>query len=248
MEQELAKQLQALQKEVTQIKRTLSTHQHGGTDNTERVYNEEVRLKTGQTLDSGASHFSGGTIPALSGDIDIGGFTVGKDKEVDDGFNNAQFILQHRSEDDTNRISYIYGTRPPTYSGSKGAVSSGESALVSSEFSFKNNELTNAYLVAVNPDTLDSEGYQITSNTSKSIIVDGSWGFTSPKCSWFVFMPIYLGFSVAPWRRLYLMEGSGGGIRFGFGTTGAGSNGLLYMDSSGNLIWRTPAGSTSQLN
>jgi hypothetical protein len=57
-----------------------------------------------------------------------------------------------------------------------------------------------------------------------------------------------MGSADTPFQRFYTQEGTGGGIRFGVGTTNGGQNGLAYMDVTGDIYWRNKIGASTKLN
>lgn len=154
---------------------------------------------------------------------------------------------QEYTNGDTNQ-SFFFGYRPPLYANTGKSVSNAGSTITDASFTWVTNSLANAYI-----NIFDSAGVfkftrKIASNTASVITITGTWPSSVSDANYIVFMPVYLGSADYPWRRVYTGEGTGEGIRFGYGVTAGGTNGLLYMDATGDLYWRDKAGSATKLN
>lgn len=242
--------LESLAKDIEDVQRILRTHKHEGNeaDGSERLQ-REIDLLAGQSLGSGGvGSMTGFSDPA--NDRTIVAMGTGRDQSAADGLKNSIIYVEHQYlTEATTKQTFFYGIRGPFYVGPNGGIIvSGEDTFQQSTFAFKPDELVGAYLVVNSEDNSTFESYQITANTSQQITIDGTWGFSGSNLSWTVSMAIYNGSANYPWRRLYTGDLTGGGIRFGYGPTGGGQNGLLYMDAAGNLFWRNKAGSSTQLN
>jgi hypothetical protein len=120
-------------------------------------------------------------------------------------------------------MSFFRGFRPPIYSNEDISLTSGESTLTDSKWNWDTNELAGAYVSVFDSNSVLFDTFQITSNTSTEITVNGTWSQTESNATYFVFMPIYLGSAGTPWRRGYFGED----IRLGFGSSGGDE--VLYI-------------------
>lgn len=245
---DLTKQIEDLTRTVEGIQRDLGSHTHGGNDKSSSIYNDGVALKPGQGLQAGRVALVDGI---ESGSIALqrilGAVIIGEDGNSVDGSDNAQLTFEHQiGTTGTTNQTFMYGLRPPFYIGLDGVVASGKSTLTTKSYSFPRDSLVGAYLVVTNPsNSADFQGYTITGNTDKSITVNGTWSFSSPyqNAAFAVFVPFYLGAANYPFRRAYVLQGTGGGVRFGMGATAGGQNGLLFLnESTGRLQFRRPNG------
>lgn len=235
-----------LSKKIAGIEKSLAEHKHEGDDGSVRLQ-KEINLLSGQTLGAGdVAGFTG--ITSKEDGYYLMPLSLGVDQNIKDGFQNSQLNLQHYfSTDDTTKQTFFYGYRSPVFSGLKGSVKSGGSVLNQSEYRWETNELVGAYVIVYNTATT-FDVFPIASNTDNAITVTGSFTFTGSANKFFIFVPVYLGAAEYPWRRIYVGEGTDAGLRFGFGNTAGGQNGLLYMDATGDLYWRNKAGSSTKLN
>lgn len=242
-----------LLRRVEQLESDQANHTHAGNDGSSAIYNDSVVTKPGVGLQAGRIALVDGiessTLAALRV---IAGVVVGDDTTGTDGVDNTQLTFDHQvgTTGSTNQ-TFLYGLRPPLFIGTKGTWASAGSTVTVRDYTFTKDQLAGAWIVITNPaDSSDFEGYQITSNTESIITISGaSFGFDGEPGSYIVFVPVYHGAANYPWRRLYTLDGSGGGIRFGLGATAGGQNGLLYMDAvqNGGLAWRNKAGSTAAI-
>ena len=115
-------------------------------------------------------------------------------------------------------------------------------------FDFTTNELSGHLINIYNSSGTFVESQAIASNTSTVITISGTWTSSTSGGIFFIYNPAYLGSAEHIWQRAYVQEGTSGGVRFGVGPTAGGQNGLLYMDSAGDLWWRDKAGTAIQLN
>lgn len=215
-------------------------HTHGGSDQSSYIYNDGPVLKPGQGVTAGRF-----TLTEAVGSVGligrmIGGIVAGDDSDPSDGSNNAQFAIDFNKASDTTNF---FGLAAPIFTGSDAIIAIGGSTMTTSQHRFGTNELAGKSLVVVHPDG-SSNGFIVASNTETTVtITGGSWSFSRPgNGEYIIFTPVYLGFSTTPWRRAYLHSGTAGGLRFGFGATGDGNNGLLYMDTDGRCKFRRPDG------
>lgn len=218
---------------------TIANHTHGGNDGSTYIFNDGIALKSGQQFQSGNVAFGELVNPDVSsifGVVLVGGDTIGRD-----GVSNAQLTIDHQptTTGSTNQ-TFFYGLRPPLFVGSDGEIDSGGTTLRTNKYDFGINELAGAFVIVRDPAEGSStfNGFTIASNTRNTItITGGSWSFASSSNADFViFVPMYLGSADYPWRRLYVLSDSTGGIRFGLGNTAGGQNALLFWDSAASEL------------
>jgi len=243
-----AKSIEDLRAKNEELSRVLSTHTHSGNDGSDYLYSGGINLKPGQQFITGNFAFAESTESDPSdrtSQIQRGYLVVGSDTGSQDGVDNAQLTIENQSgTDSSTKQTFFYGFRGRVYSSDDGTVSSGGTTMTTSKFSFVVDELVGQYITVTNPNlTTEFQAYEIASNTTNSVtITGGTWSFSSSQNAPFtIFTPVYLGSGNYPWRRFYVRDGSAGGVRFGFGPTNGGQNGLLYMDGQ-DLKWRQPDG------
>lgn len=227
------------------------THTHGGTDSSTMIYNDSIHLKPGQQFATGNFAIAEQTgSPQPGQDSVMRGFLImGDDLNAQDGIQNAQITFEHQpSTNGSTNQTFLYAFRSPLYIGNDGTVASAGTTLTTDQYAFETDALIGAYAQVTNPSDGTFEAYLITANTKDTITIDGAWGFAAANAFYVIFVPVYLGSADFPWRRVYVTTGEGGGIRFGVGDTGGGQNGLLYMDTAGDIFWRDLAGSSTQIN
>lgn len=246
--QELKNRIEKLSSELKEFKDMFLLHQHDESDGSRRLV-KYIRLEKDQTIKIADCEI-GQQVSNIDSDNEVDFFAIAVGRDTRSGVSttskNAQLSIVHQPG---STVSYISGVRPPLYTPSGTAsVTSGGSTVTLTGFTFTVNELAGA-LININ----DSSGnlvetQYISSNTSSVVTITGTWLNTTSGGTATIFFPMYLGISNSPWQRCYVMDGTNGGIRFGGGTTNSGQNGLLYMDSSGDLYWRNKAGSSTKLN
>lgn len=243
---DLNKTVQDLEHKLEEIDRVMRTHTHSGNDGSDYMYNNSFQLKPGQQISTGRIALTEAS-NVLSNSRMVGGIVLGDDNNPSDGSNNAQLVLDFNPENDTTNLT---SSCSPIFAGSDGSITSGGTTLTTNAYRFAENALAGLIISVTDPDTGNSEGFLIQSNTEDTITISGgTWGMTLlGNGGYFIQTTVYLGFSLTPWRRIYGSEGTSGGLRFGLGTTDNGQNGLLYMDSAGDLYWRDKASVSTQLN
>jgi len=237
------RKIEDLQRDMEEIKETLERHTHSGNDGSDYIYNDAPVTKTEQQFRSGDFTVTGINI----NNVQRGALIVGRDEQGTDGSDNMEIVFENQPL--TNGItnqSFIYGARSPLYVGTDCSVISGTSILSTKQYEFAVNSLAGVYLDVTDPVTGIVYGYVISSNTKDTITISGMFSANIINGEYRIFVPIYFGSAEQPWRRLYTLDGSGGGVRFGLGSTNQGQNGLLYS-SGENLIWRSPSGSTTTI-
>lgn len=146
-----------------------------------------------------------------------------KDLFSDSTVNSQIELIDVPSTTGSTNMSFFRGFRPPIYSNEDISLTSGESTLTDSKWNWDTNELAGAYVSVFDSNSVLFDTFQITSNTSTEITVNGTWSQTESNATYFVFMPIYLGSAGTPWRRGYFGED----IRLGFGSSGGDE--VLYI-------------------
>jgi len=241
----LQKTVEKLQSDVKSLLETMKSHGHNDVDGSVKL-SESIRLKLGQQFALG--HTALGEAKPVADRL-LSGLITGTDTEGLDGSENSQLTVEfQKSTTGTTNQTFFYGFRPPLYIGDRGSVTSGGTTLSQSNFSWETNELDGAMVIVTNPSTPSQfDVYEIASNTSTVLtITGGTWTFTGNNADFTIFVPIYFGSAEFPWRRLYTGDTSAGGIRFGFGDTNGGQNGLLYNEA-GVLKWRKPDGTVTTI-
>lgn len=219
-------------------------HQHSGLDGTSNLLAGYIKLPTGGQLQIGSTALQDARRDTSG--ITLSAWIVGDDNDETNGSDNSQLVIQHGQA--IGSSTFIIGQRQPLFTGTDGNISVGGTTMTQSTYSWTTNALANAY-VFVYTSATEFDFFQIASNTASQItITGGTWSASANPANWTVFQPIYIGGSQYPFQRFYTMESTSGGVRFGGGDTNGGQNGLLYMDSTGDLYWRNKAGASTKLN
>lgn len=241
LKKEFQETIDNLQSKVNDLSRKLETHKHTGIDMTSKI-DGTLELKDQSQIQIGNS----GITAITRGSANYQLFVSGSD--TSQGFANTTGNTQLTLENQTSN-SFYYGFRPPLYSRTGGiSITSAGNTLTDTGFAWTTNILAGAYINTYDSSNALKDTRVIASNTANQITITGTWSFTDSNSSYIVFIPVYLGSADYPWRRVYTGEGTGEGIRFGYGATNAGTNGLLYMDATGDLYWRNKAGTPIKLN
>jgi hypothetical protein len=245
--QNLSQKIRELSEWKINIEEKLTNHNHTGEDGSKRL-EDTIQTRPGTVIGTNLIHLtSASRRPTFA--TSQGFITVGEDSEdgsLSKKYGNAQLTIEHQHPLSSN--SFFYAYRPPLYTGLKGNTTSASTTFTTRDFDFVPNELSNSFLLVNYKDgTFDC--FKITSNNKNIItITGGTFAKTETNTAWGVFKPLYLGAAQFPWYRIAVMDGTDGGVRFGRGATNAGQNGLLYMDSVGDLYWRNKSGSSLKLN
>lgn len=251
-------QLKRLVNDLTQQVNTLKTnyekHQHDSIDGTNTL-KKGIKLDVDQFLQVGNS--TQATLPVTNlGDTteqytySIG---VGKD-DGKTGFVNKADSLQlnfNHQPRNTSLQSFINAFRSPLVSAFENtsiSTTSGGNTVTIEGYNFTTNELAGALINIINSSGVLVETQVIASNTATVITISGTWLASTSGGKFFIYSPVFLGSADIIWQRFYTQEGTSGGIRFGAGVTAGGQNGLLYMDSVGDLYWRNKSGTSVKLN
>lgn len=252
--EELLRKIEELSNRVVQLEDVINNHTHSGEDGSNSFFANSVVLNKGSKFQTGLfslEEFSGIASDGaeLNRSFLITGPQAGGVGVTNFSKDGTQLTIEHQpgTNKSTNQ-TFFYGFRSPLFfSGDGGSVTSGGSTLTQSKYEFEINELAGALVLAYDSSTsnVQFDVYTITSNTASNISIgSNNWTFTDSNCQFSIIVPVYFGAADYPWRRLYTMDGSGGGVRFGPGDTNGGQNGLLYMDGS-DLKWRQPDGTVT---
>lgn len=256
--QELQNQIQQLTEQVQKISNDYNNlsknydnleilfkhHAHSGYDST-------MKLKYGLEIQqSEISYFGNGGILQLNVPSkptqDTFYIASGKDRGLPAGnaqsTGNSTIQLQNQTTD-----SFFYGVGH-SWQNSPFTVTAAGNTLTDATFNWTVNALTGMYVNIFTSVGVLVETQKVASNTASMITITGTWINTTTGGMYEVFTPCYLGAAQHPWRRVYTGEGTGEGIRFGYGVTTGGQNGLLYMDATGDLYWRNKSGTSTKLN
>jgi hypothetical protein len=231
-----------MQNEISNLKIVLEKHQHTDTDGTEKL-----RRGSEVLVESGAIGYigNGGVAQISSETQDTLIVSSGRDKSQSAAGTpqkTPNTVIQIHNQETSGFISSYTGM---AYQNNGKSVTSGNSTITDSFFNWGTNDLATYYINIYNSSGVYQFTRRIASNTSSTITITGTWPSSVSNCIYTVFMPVYFGEAAFPYRRIYTGEGDSEGIRFGYGITNAGENGLLYMDSAGSLYWRNKAGSST---
>lgn len=241
----LVRTVQDSERKIETISGTLERHQHTDTDGTSKL-----RRGSEVLVESGAIGYigNGGIGQTTSGTQNTLAIASGTDKGAaasgsPNSTTNSVILLNNQPND-----GFLSGYTGPAYQNFNKSVTSGGNTITDTSFDWITDQLVGMYI-----NIYDGTGdlkftRQISSNTSSVITITGTWPSSVSGGIYFVFTPLYFGQSDLPYRRLYTGEGTGEGIRFGYGPTGAPHNGLLYMDSAGDLFWRDKSGSSAPIS
>ena len=246
--------LNELKKDFEVFKQNFEAHKHTNNDGTKKVTNG-IDTIPGEVVSFGiGSAVSMTANPSSSTEENRLYLSVGSDANSIQlqQSKSLQINMLHQPNNTSNQ-SFITAFRPPLYvpvNGTTISVTAGGSTVTINGYNFTTNALTNAVINIYSSSGSLVESRIIASNTSDVITINGTWGATTSGGSFLILQPVFLGSADQIWQRFYVQEGTGGGIRFGMGVT-AGSqnqNGLLYMDSAGDLYWRNKSGTSTKLN
>lgn len=247
IKKEKADDKKSFETRLAEVEKLLRTHGHEGpTNDGTKKLEREINLLPGESMGVGdVAAFSGASEVGAS-DRTLAIVGTGRDTNAKDGLNNSQIYIEHQySTDGSTNQTFFQGIRSPIYVSSTGYIVSGASTLSQVDYTWVTDSLVGAYVAVNSADGTTFEEYIITANTENTLTISGSWSFSGAGLSFTIFIPIYLGSATFPWRRIYTGDLTTGGIRFGYGPTAGGQNGLLYMDAvnNGGLGFRNKAGS-----
>lgn len=246
--------IEQLESRLKKLEESYAIHQHNNIDGT-NMLRKNIMLDADQFLGIGQTQQLGAR--RINGVSDAYAYAIstGED-DLTSGFTykskNIQLEFQHYPLDASNQ-SFIRGFRKPLVQplpGTSISVTSAGNTVTISGFNFVVNELAGAIINIYSSAGALIETRTIASNTSTVVTITGTWGATTSNGSFLICQPVFFGSAEAPWQRLYTMEGTGAGIRFGVGATAGAQNqnGLLYMDATGDIYWRNKSGTSTKLN
>lgn len=249
---QLEKSLKQLEDKYLVLEKILQKHQHDGIDGTNQL-RKNIKLDNDQWVQVGLGSQATAPIRGLGTAAEQLQYAIslGKD-DGRTGFVNKADILQLDFLHQPNTaLSFISSRRTPVVTSLEGTsistTASGNTTTIDG-FNFITNELAGGLINIYNSSGTFIESRVIDSNTSTVITITGTWSASTSSATFDIYKPTYLGTAEYVWQRFYAQEGTAGGIRFGVGPTTGGQNGLLYMDSAGDLFWRDKAGAVLQLN
>jgi hypothetical protein len=254
MQEDQQKEINELKNKLEILSKNFEKHQHDDYDGT-KVLRKAIKLDVDQSLVVGL----GGMITQLilnagTASEQIGySITVGKGNlNSGDSLSNKVDAIQLNFLHLPNSTqSFINAYRTPLvtpFSGATISPVSGGNTVTLNGYNFTTNELAGALIDVFSSAGTFIETKTIASNTATVITITGTWGSTVTDGTFQIYNPVYLGSADSIFQRLYIQEGTAGGVRIGGGPTAGGQNGLLYMDATGNLYWRNKGGTSTKLN
>lgn len=249
----LENRIAQLENELKEFKRKYAVHNHSNIDGT-NILRKNIMLDRDQWLAIGPGEFitSSSNIGQTS-EVDDLAASVGPDSPLS-GFlqksRNMQMELLHfpNTGGVVSRLRIYANPYVVSLPGNSISTTSGGSTVTILGFNFITNELANTFIVITNSSGVIVETKTIASNTSTIITISGTWLNTTAGASFVIYRPVNIGDQTFIINRVYVGEDTGAGIRFGVGPTNGGQNGLLYMDTTGDLYWRDKAGTSTKLN
>lgn len=206
-----------LKRRIDELEKALKNHNHRGYDNSNFIEGH-IRMKKDKFFTLGNVYLANPTThEGESNEADRMGIACGQDSDLGIGNKslNTQLLLEHHPND---LLSFLYGYRPPLYSGPRSgdtiAITATESTISDTKQTFTTDALANCYITIVGRTTSTLETHLIASNTATQITIADTWGI-SENVDYLVFLPMYLGAANFPWKRLYIMDD----IRFGKGAS-----------------------------
>lgn len=256
---ELQNQIQSLKNDVETLKKEkddlfykLRYHQHSGKEDSDILKEASLWLKRGKAyaVDCGAfTAFHKENENLYRGFICVGN-EISSNLDIE---NNRTKNLQVNFELQPDGEPLLNNSRSFIYSLSDAIVLEGEQAIksvASGQTIFSNNKWDlgddnskKGYCLVLRLTNGNDYASTIASNTKISLTLDSAIPASGDVYESIICKTTYLGSSIAPFRRIYTSPGENGGVRFGWGTTGNGQNGLIFMDTDGSLKYKKPDGS-----
>lgn len=248
--EQLQNKINELEQKIKTLEANYAKHQHDGLDGTNRL-RKNIVLDKDQSLVVGLANLMTIDDGVVSRQMDSA-LSVGPDNTQTGVVNKADIMQVDYLHQLDTALSFMIGRRTPivtsNLTGSTISVTVGGNTVTINGFAFATNELAGALINIYNSSGTFVECKTIASNTATVVTITGTWGASTSGGRFDIYNPVYAGAAEYIWQRFYTQEGTAGGIRFGVGTTAGGANGLLYMDSAGDLYWRDKGGSSIQLN
>lgn len=249
--EELLNEINQLKQELNKFKYEYSKHQHSDVDGTTSL-RKSFNLDNDQFANIGLGTIASYPVTNPGESTEELGFGIALSKDQTSGFKNKVDVLQlnfqYQPNAGTGFITGYTGTVVSSRAGTSISTTAGGSTVTINGFDFTTNELAGQLINIISSSGSFVETQVIASNTSTVITISGTWGSSTSGGTFFIYNPVYLGSAETIYQRFYTQEGTSGGISFGVGPTAGGQNGLLYMDSAGDLYWRDKAGTAIQLN
>lgn len=233
--EDLKNELNSLKSHIDGQDKVIAEHQHTGADGSFKITDADIMLKERHAILSGP----GGMVGVAHEGVDQKDliFAVGPESPssgvVGLQSKNAQLTVQYNPP-----ISAIFGLSDVV------AVEKTSIPITSSQTNFNDratdfgdtNSKVGYYLTIWT--LTDVRGYKIASNTKYNLILDNAFGIDDTVLGYVVYKPLYIGTGLFQFQRLHILEGTGGGIKFGPGNPFNGQNALLFMDSAGALKYK----------
>lgn len=258
--EKLENELSETKKENLDFSKTFREHQHSKKDDSSRIREGNISLKNGGYFTTCGNEIGGGAvflgINQKSEGVSINEASIVTGEGIykydtlystGEAFGESPFasvilLKQKLSSGQYSDDAFLYAFNDaylitPTSLN----ISSGSTTISYNTFNFGNKNLS-GYVLTLKINGIDY-GFIITSNTSNSITFTPAINVSGTITHIFIYKPVYLGSTFGTFKRLLVQEG----VRFGLGMTGNGQNGLLYMNSSGNLVFRNPLGTENML-
>lgn len=248
MPQDPQSQINQLKQEMDTLKRLVENHQHVYGDGTTQL-RKNIKLDRDQWLSVGQMQL---LQQPLTRDGSTGGEAYGSSislgpDNLDGGTQlksqNLQIDMIHFPKAPGKSTIHAYSA--PLVSSSLNntvTVSSGGNTVTINGYGFITDELVGALIDIYDSTGVLIETQTISSNTPTVVTITGIWLHNTSGGKFLIYQPVLLGQPDVIFNRVYVQEGTAlGGIRFGVGptsTSAGGQNGLLYMDTIGDLYWR----------
>jgi hypothetical protein len=236
-----------LKKELKDLVKTFTDHQHTGTDKTKTITGV-INLNDKEFINIGDTHITSETTDKGLDTEEIETIINGGPEENNvfgSTSSNTKLILK---SDWNNRTSSLFSKQSPIASGSGVNTVSGASILTDNSKSFVVDSLIGA-VINVYSGTELFQTAVVSSNTASTITITETWVDDITNASYIIYSPVELGNENYPWKTIYVGDSTfagDGGIRFGYGPTTFGGTwgdtvSLLYVES-GVLKFKDPDG------
>jgi len=252
--QQLQIQIDSLNKELLDIKKRLSEHQHSGFDGSSKILESQVWVKDGKAVGSGCTGLVGyKSIPlGLDTSVYTSYLLTGPESP------NVAESLNTSSKDCELITQYINGATTFIFplqdavgidcSNKNIYVSQGQTVFSDSSLDLGENDNKVGYYLflrryPINPDDVTDFAYRISGNTKNSVTLQTPITFSGKIQAYAISAYPYLGSSLGQFKKIYTLDG----VRFGPGESGNGQNGLLFMDTDGSLKYTKPDNTTVSL-
>jgi hypothetical protein len=261
MEEEFLQQIQQLQiqidtlnKELVDIKKRLSEHQHSGFDGSSKILESSVVVKNGKAIGSGCTELVGyQSIPlGLNTPVYTSYLLTGPEgPDVAESLNTSTKDCEIVTQYINGATTFIFPLQDAVgvdCSTKNIYVSQGQTIFSDSSLDLgEDNSKIGYYLFLrrypINPDDTTDFAYPIASNTKNSVTLQTPITFSGKIQAYAISAYPILGSSLGQFKKIYTLDG----VRFGPGQSGNGQNGLLFMDTDGSLKYKKPDNTTVSL-